>query len=433
MRYNLLRSDGLEIGYITDSPEFRWEINENYRNRRELERAIRRSKNYQMVVAGGALEEDALTPPEEDVPIDDTGRVVRLASELPAEFAIQVERADEMDKDNIAQELTSFVGKGRRYISDPTDAPDDVEVQEGPQGGLYYETQGPSTDADMSDNGGEPFTPANSPEEAIAFAEEHIADEVDFEGMELDAINEVNEALFELTQQEALPGLESVEFVPGGMNVEGASASQAGDSIYLSSAFREKTESDVSDLAEHYQSEKMRSIKGDIDYLNDNIEEMERRAEEEEDPDRRERMLQNAENYREQKEERQEQLLELIRADADRPSATATNGDIIRHEYAHHLYKQFAVNDITNDMIVEAVFRGKAGIAGNFKPYGKEKARAVSQYAASEPGEYLAESFVSYHRGEHNRLEDKVIEFWDTMMEKGPHGDWSDEYERWVK
>lgn len=34
------------------------------------------------------------------------------------------------------------ISKGRRYISDPSEAPEDAEVHEGPQGGYYIETEG---------------------------------------------------------------------------------------------------------------------------------------------------------------------------------------------------------------------------------------------------------------------------------------------------
>lgn len=45
--------------------------------------------------------------------------------------------------------------KARRYVSDPSDAPDDADVQEGPQGGYYYETEGGGTaEADETDSGG---------------------------------------------------------------------------------------------------------------------------------------------------------------------------------------------------------------------------------------------------------------------------------------
>lgn len=50
-------------------------------------------------------------------------------------------------KDRIAQELSE---KARRYVESPEDAPEDVEVNEGPQGGLWYESEG--TDSEDSDN-----------------------------------------------------------------------------------------------------------------------------------------------------------------------------------------------------------------------------------------------------------------------------------------
>lgn len=435
MRYNILTPDGREIGYVTDTPEFQWALEEKAPFRKEIVNAINTSKEYQMVVTGGSdAAKDAVTPPEEEVEIDDSGRLIRLVSELPGEVPVQVEIANDMDKNHIAEELTNIAVKGRRYVSDPSEAPEGVEVQEGPQGGHYYETEGTESTDDTGDTERSSYTPAETPEEAVKFAEEHIAGGVDFEGMDLNAMNEVNEALFEFVQLDTMPTLKGVEFQPDGVNVSGAVASQAGEEIFLSKAFEsaEDYNRSVESLTENFGNQKIDSIRGDIEYLQGNIKQMEERAEDEDDPDRAERMLENAERYREQLADRKEQLREQRESKADRPSATATLGDTIRHEYAHYLYKEFATTDIANSMIADNVFRGKAGIGATFNPHGKKKARAVSKYAASEPGEYLAESFVAYHRGEHDRLEDKVIEFWDTMLEKGPEGNWEEEYKRWV-
>jgi len=43
--------------------------------------------------------------------------------------------------------------KGRVYISDQSEAPDDVNVEEGAQGGYYYETGGSTSDSEESDEG----------------------------------------------------------------------------------------------------------------------------------------------------------------------------------------------------------------------------------------------------------------------------------------
>lgn len=50
------------------------------------------------------------------------------------------------------------IEKGRRYVDDPSEAPEGVEVQEGPQGGYFYETDGASGDdrgTDRQQSGGE--------------------------------------------------------------------------------------------------------------------------------------------------------------------------------------------------------------------------------------------------------------------------------------
>lgn len=45
--------------------------------------------------------------------------------------------------------------KGRVYVEDPSAAPDDVQVQEGDQGGYFYETDGSSSSADGDGGGGD--------------------------------------------------------------------------------------------------------------------------------------------------------------------------------------------------------------------------------------------------------------------------------------
>lgn len=64
----------------------------------------------------------------------------------------------EFQKDTSSEYVTNVVGhvvKGRRYIDDPSEAPEGAEVHEGEQGGTYYETE----DGDSSDPSGEPAGP----------------------------------------------------------------------------------------------------------------------------------------------------------------------------------------------------------------------------------------------------------------------------------
>lgn len=59
----------------------------------------------------------------------------------------------EFSKDTSPKYITDVVGrvaKARRYVSDPSDAPEGVEVEEGPQGGYFYETGG-TGEADIRD------------------------------------------------------------------------------------------------------------------------------------------------------------------------------------------------------------------------------------------------------------------------------------------
>lgn len=45
--------------------------------------------------------------------------------------------------------------KGRRYVEDPSDAPEGVQVQEGPRGGHYYEVDESGEEEPQGDNGGD--------------------------------------------------------------------------------------------------------------------------------------------------------------------------------------------------------------------------------------------------------------------------------------
>lgn len=111
MRYEIYTADGEQIGYVTDAPEFRWELKQHSEFRSAIEDVIRRSEEYEMVVAGGPHEEHALTPPEEDVPVNDFARLVRVASELPLAAPVQVRPADDWDKQHLAEDLTAFVNE----------------------------------------------------------------------------------------------------------------------------------------------------------------------------------------------------------------------------------------------------------------------------------------------------------------------------------
>lgn len=48
-------------------------------------------------------------------------------------------------RDKIANSIASIL-KARRYVDDPSEVPEEFEVQEGPMGGIYYETEGESTE-----------------------------------------------------------------------------------------------------------------------------------------------------------------------------------------------------------------------------------------------------------------------------------------------
>jgi len=152
MKYKLFAPDGMEIGYITDSPEFDYKLVENAPFREEIETIIEESADYEMVVAGGPdeMEDDAVTPPEENVPASDFFRVVRLSTNLQSNAPVQVEEVEETKKTEIASDLASLLGKKRRYVQNPAEAPDGVSLEEGPQGGVYYETESEGGESEES-------------------------------------------------------------------------------------------------------------------------------------------------------------------------------------------------------------------------------------------------------------------------------------------
>lgn len=61
---------------------------------------------------------------------------------------------EDVDKDSVKRAAHEALGetmKGRRYIDDPSEAPEDAEVHEGDRGGMYYETEGTDRDTDGVD------------------------------------------------------------------------------------------------------------------------------------------------------------------------------------------------------------------------------------------------------------------------------------------
>lgn len=353
---------------------------------------------------------------------------------------------DGTEKEKVAERIEEII-KDRRYVDDPSDAPEGVEVHEGDRkpDATYYFTEevddgGETPDVTFDTSG---FTPAETVEEAESFAQENILRnpedegedeigelELDYGELPIDAINEINETLYQFTQNDHLPNLKQLKQDSTAEKNASAFASANGI-VFKTSLSAEEYNRTQEEIIEEYQPQKIESVKGDIDYLENNIKEMERRAENEEDSARRERMLENVEQYREQKEEREEQLQELREQDADRPYTTGNYEELTAHEYAHVIDEQFGTSSLFHDKIRRDVFRGTKSDA--FKPHGKKYARRISDYATTNTQEYVAESFVAYMNGETERLEENVVEFWDTMVGKrGPNEEWGD-LTRWKR
>lgn len=348
------------------------------------------------------------------------------------------------EKSAIIREMEALA-KGRRYISHPSEAPDGVQVQEGERGGFFYETDVTGSDTGQELNTPEPsdFTPAETVEEAKAFARENILwsdeeaedrlgeKELDYGDLDIDTINEINRGVYRFTQHDHLPNLMRLKYDPEARDGVDAFADANGITI-VTTRSAEEYESTHAKFIERFQTGKIDSVKGDIDYLVGNIQDMKRRAEDEDDPDRRERMQENVERYREQLEDRREELRELRNSDADRSHATPTIEDVMIHEYAHVIDANFTPESIFHETIRNNVFRGSGNRNDAFKPHGKKHARQISHYATTNVSEYIAESLTAYMNGETDRLEDEVIEFWDSMMERGTAEEWGD-LTRWER
>lgn len=358
MRYNLLSPEGLDIGFITDDPEFRWEVDKSFRYRQELERFIQQSRNYQMVVAGGDMEEDDVTPPEENVAIDDTGRVIRLASELPGEVPVQVKLADEMDKGHIADSLVQSVHKARRYVEDPSDAPDDANVKEGPQGGLWYETE--STESEGTEEPTREVPTFDSTDEAADYIHEHFLsegndrDNVDIEGMDMDLANSMVNGFDEMVNEWNVPKPNKIEFVP---DANYAGQMQGG-------TFR------IGDLEEADRSKKRMGdpplgrgfgVEGIVRHeLGHNL----------------------------------QRWLGIY--------TNARNDNIIKSLTGGVWYSRDR----------------NSGHTGFYNDnFAQDKAREVSEYAKTNPKEYFAESWTAYVQGEEEVLDDRLRAFFDEVSE----------------
>lgn len=103
-----------------------------------------------------------------------------------------------IDKDNLKKEVKSELHKERVYIEDPAQAPEWANVQEGDQGGLYYET--------------------DDEEAIVGEMEDKVQDKIEELG-EQEAIEAVNEAGNELALE---IGVDGTQIVPDGAEDLGA-------------------------------------------------------------------------------------------------------------------------------------------------------------------------------------------------------------------
>lgn len=96
---------------------------------------------------------------------DDAGSDDVFSPEFKSQLAELVAQASA--KDSESEEGNEHGGKtekGRVYISDPSEAPEDAQVHEGDQGGYYYETEDGGEEGEDGDGGEEDGVPYSSEE-----------------------------------------------------------------------------------------------------------------------------------------------------------------------------------------------------------------------------------------------------------------------------
>ena len=88
------------------------------------------------------------------------------------------------------------------YVSDPSEVPDQYEVQEGQGGGLYYETDGPGADQDRETVGDE------ATEEQLGEMRDNISQRVEEQEMELREMGE--DMVYEMIEEDPEQGVDAV-------------------------------------------------------------------------------------------------------------------------------------------------------------------------------------------------------------------------------
>lgn len=89
---------------------------------------------------------------EGDIPPTYRPGTLTAESEATVDKADPQEYSENLLGQNFIERATDLATKGRRYVEDPSDAPEDVEVEQGPQGGYYYETGSSGDDPDVGDD-----------------------------------------------------------------------------------------------------------------------------------------------------------------------------------------------------------------------------------------------------------------------------------------
>ena len=232
------------------------------------------------------------------------------------------------------------------------------------------------------------FTPANSIEEAQEAAKQYIGsgysktfkNEADYKGISLDNANEINRALDELYAKYDMPKINGIK------------------AISPTSAQGKKVFSDVDAVAAYSPVEHGIFLNKDVLKNARAIEEYNKQATEAWDI-----VMQNVDKLSGSQKE-----TALLYKNAGRALVgDGTVHDYIVHEMGHHVQWE-VLDSATNNAMGKNMSKYAPGISG---------------YANASKGEYIAESFAAYTKGEIEKLDPVFVDYMKNGIVKNSNGD----------
>lgn len=353
----------------------------------------------------------------EDEPEFDVGLKAKIEGEMMAKFLAQ---------------------KARRYVDDPSEVPEGIEVHEGEQGGLYYETEGEDEDEELGEGdsayfdatlnvAGQEIDISDTPVEIVEFNQEYGAviinhpkygneviqeeDIDDIEPASEEAIVETPEE--EGTDEEEEEGAFREELPPDGDIVDSEpldiqTAEEASD--YLQNNISDDIRN-VEELHDSVAVDMANSIKRQVEdigvsppgaivnrYL-----------------DGAEACIHSGDLYVSTNgtSEEYEEEKRFMYSDGTRMHQGDTVERLITHEMGHVLESQIIKSRNLKERRTDLFGVGEAFQDNNVRA----DADSVSTYAPSKPGEYFAEAWTAYIHEDHDVLSDDVISFFDDVRD----------------